>query len=182
MYIDSSGYVTGLKATEDSKTVTITIEVRNPDTSMFVKPDFTCKCNVKVYNPVESAEIENVEVPKRISIIEGMDDTIYPKIRPTYATYIEKWESKDPSICTVHNGYIRALKPGTTTITYAVEKVTQTIVKEIAVEVTSATEEVTKYRITANSVGYLLSTPILYLLTNIGNHTGWPEFFQHRHL
>ena len=168
--IDSSGYVTGLKATEDSKTVTITIEVRNPDTSMFVKPDFTCKCNVKVYNPVESAEIENVEVPKRISIIEGMDDTIYPKIRPTYATYIEKWESKDPSICTVHNGYIRALKPGTTTITYAVEKVTQTIIKEITVEVTSATEEVTKHRITANSVGYLLSTPILYLLTNIGNH------------
>ena len=168
--IDSSGYVTGLKATEDSKTVTITIEVRNPNTSMFVKPDFTCKCNVKVYNPVESAEIESVDVPEKITLMEGLDDTIYPKITPTYATYIEKWESDDPSICTVHNGYIRALKKGVTKITYVVEKIEQTIKKEISVEITSATEEVTKYRITANSVGYLLSTPILYLLTNIGNH------------
>ena len=168
--VDSSGYVTGLKATDDSKTVQITIEVRNPNTSKFVKPDFTCKCNVKVYNPVESAEIESVTVPEAITLMEGTDDTIYPKISPTYATYIEKWESKDPSICTVNNGYIRALKTGKTIITYAVEKVKQTFVKEIYVEVTSATEEITKYRITANSVGYLLSTPILYLLTNIGNH------------
>ena len=168
--IDSSGYVTGLKATEDSKTVTITIEVRNPNTSAFVKPDFTCKCSVKVYNPVVSAKIESIEVPDKITLMEGFDDTIYPKILPTYATYIEKWESENPSVCTVNNGYIRALKKGETKIIYVVEKIEQTITKEISVEVTSATEEITKYRITADSVGYLLSTPILYLLTNIGNH------------
>ena len=172
--IDSSGYVTGLKAT-DSKSVTITIEVRNPNTSMFVKPDFTCKCNVKVYEPKENIEITSVEIPEEISLMEGTEDTIYPKISPTYATYIEKWESEDPSICTVNNGYLRALKPGKTTINYVVENVTQTIRKEISIEVTSSMEEVTKYRITANSVGYMLSTPILYLLTNVGNHIFYNE-------
>ena len=170
--IDENGYVLGTGAGE----TTIKCEVRNPKSSAFVAPDFVITANVKVVEH-QNVAIDYVDLPEMVEIIETQDDTIYPKITPFYATYSEIWTSDNPDIATVNNGYIRGIKAGETTIHYQVKNNfdQKVINKQIKITIKSQYADITKYRIVSDTVGYMLSTPILYLLTNIGNSVFFNE-------
>ena len=178
--IDDYGYVSGLKAGE----VKVQAEVRNFNSSQFVKPDFTCEIKVNVYDP-ESSKITHIETPTEIVIRKGDVFTVYPEVHPAKAIYEEKWESDDNYIATVKMGYITGVAVGETKIFYRVNNVapyTQKFENVIKLIVKSEYEPVKKYRITADSVGYMLSTPILYLLTNIGSNIFFNEIHDQRKL
>ena len=103
--------------------------------------------------------------------------TVYPVIDPVNADfYVDSWESDRPEVASVVYGFIQASEVGTAIITYRInnntEEETQTIEKQI-IEVKSPIELRTVYRFNAPAVGYMLSTPILYLLTSVGA----PVFF-----
>ena len=170
--IDENGYVLGI-STGDT---TIKCEVRNPKSSAFVAPDFVLTVNVHVVEH-QNVAIESVDLPATVEIIETQDDTIYPKITPFYATYSEIWTSDNPDIATVNNGYIRGIKAGETTIHYQIKNNfdQRVINKQIKITIKSQYADIRKYRIISDSVGYMLSTPILYLLTNIGNSVFFNE-------
>ena len=72
---------------------------------------------------------------------------------------------------------IKCSSVGNAIITYRINnnitEETQTIEKHIFVEVKSPIEVRTVYKINSPAVGYMLSTPILYLLTSVGA----PVFF-----
>lgn len=170
--IDENGYVLGTGVGE----TTIKCEVRNPKSSAFVAPDFILNAKVKVVEH-QNVAIESVDLPSTLELIETQDDTIYPKITPFYATYSEIWTSDNPDIATVNNGYIRAIKAGSTTIHYQIKNNfdQKVINKQIKITIKSEFADITKYKIVSDTVGYLLSTPILYLLTNIGNSVFFNE-------
>jgi hypothetical protein len=170
--IDENGYVLGTGAGE----TTIKCEVRNPKSSAFVAPDFVITANVKVVEH-QNVAIDYVDLPEMVEIIETQDDTIYPKITPFYATYSEIWTSDNTDIATVNNGYIRGIKAGETTIRYQIKNNSdQSVInKQIKITIKSQYADIRKYRIISDSVGYMLSTPILYLLTNIGNSVFFNE-------
>ena len=170
--IDENGYVLGTGPGE----TTIKCEVRNPKSSAFVAPDFVINVNVKVVEH-QNVAIESVDLPSNVEIIETQDDTIYPKITPFYATYSEIWTSDNSDIAAVNNGYIRAISPGETIIHYQIKNnFDQSVInKQIKVKIKSQYVDVKKYKIVSDTVGYMLSTPILYLLTNIGNSVFFNE-------
>ena len=178
--IDANGFIQAIAEGE----IKITAEVRNPGSSEFVKADFIKEFIIKVAAP-QSVKIETVSVPENLELIETNSFTIYPKITPFYAIYTETWESVDPSIAAVSNGYIRALKAGNTTIKYKLTnnfEEEQVFTKIINITVKPLYHDITKYHITADTVGYMLSTPILYLLTNVGNPVFFNEMQNHRKL
>ena len=104
---------------------------------------------------------------------KGETTTVYPVIDPVNADfYVDSWESDRPEVASVVYGFIQASEVGTAIITYRInnntEEETQTIEKQIFIEVKSPIELRTVYRFNAPAVGYMLSTPILYLLTSVG--------------
>lgn len=176
--IDENGYVIGATTGETY----IIAEIRNPNSSPFVQADFIREIPVKVAIAQE-VFVENVSLPDELTIIETNDYTLYPKITPFYASYSEIWVSSDPAIATVNNGYIRAIKPGTATIHYQLKTPTQQLInKDVKVKIKSQYVDVIQYRTISNSVGYMLSTPIFYLLTNIGNNIYFNEIYDQKKL
>ena len=175
--VDENGYVTGVGAGETE----VTVEVRNPNSSKFVTADFICKVKVTVAEKQE-VNIESVDVPSDISLIETETMTIHAKVSPFYAKREEEiWVSDNPNVATVNNGYIRAISPGTTVIHYQLKNKQQLFNKDIRITVKSQYATITKYQIISDTVGYMLSTPILYLLTNIGNSVFFNEIHdQHK--
>ena len=167
--IDSAGYVCGLAVGR----ATITANVRNPKKSQISAPDFICKFSVEVLEPKSRVEIQSVSVPETIEIYEGEEHQVIPIVEPTYAAYFQDfWEQDEPKIATAYNGNIVGNKPGQTLVRYIIknnlESGTQEITKVIKVVVKSATKQVKNHEIVVESVGYTLSTPVLYLLTNLG--------------
>ena len=159
----------------------INIEVRNPDTLLTSAPDFTENITVRVVDGIKTT-INNVSVPDNLIIYTNETTTIYPVIDPVNADfYIDSWESDYPEVVSVVNGFISASSVGTAIITYRInnntEEETQTIEKQIFVHVKSPIEVRTVYRVNSPAVGYMLSTPILYLLTSVGA----PVFFNEMH-
>ena len=159
----------------------INIEVRNPDTLLTSAPDFTENITVRVVDGIKTT-INNVSVPDNIILYTNETTTIYPVIDPVNAGfYIDSWESDYPEVVSVVNGFISASSVGTAIITYRInnntEEETQTIEKQIFVHVKSPIEVRTVYRVNSPAVGYMLSTPILYLLTSVGA----PVFFNEMH-
>ena len=159
----------------------INIEVRNPDTLLTSAPDFTENITVRVVDGIKTT-INNVSVPDNIILYTNETTTIYPVIDPVNADfYIDSWESDYPEVVSVVNGFISASSVGTAIITYRInnntEEETQTIEKQIFVHVKSPIEVRTVYRVNSPAVGYMLSTPILYLLTSVGA----PVFFNEMH-
>ena len=166
----------------------INIEVRNPDTLLTSAPDFTESITVRVVDGIRTT-INSVTVPERIVLYanvnpsgvldpKGETTTVYPVIDPVNADFfVDSWESDHPEVASVVHGFIQASNVGTAIITYRInnntEEETQTIEKQIFVEVKSPIELRTVYRFNAPAVGYMLSTPILYLLTSVGA----PVFF-----
>ena len=122
--------------------------------------------------------IESVDLPASITLYTSESTTIYPDITPVNAGfYVDSWESDKPEFASVVSGFIRAHQPGSATITYRItnnlEEETQTIEKYVFVNIKSPIAFRTIYEATAPAVGYMLSTPILYLLTSVGA----PVFF-----
>lgn len=159
----------------------INIEVRNPDTLLTSAPDFTENITVRVVDGIKTT-INNVSVPDNLIIYTNENTTIYPVIDPVNADfYIDSWESDYPEVVSVVNGFISASSVGTAIITYRInnntEEETQTIEKQIFIRVKSPIEVRTVYRVNSPAVGYMLSTPILYLLTSVGA----PVFFNEMH-
>lgn len=159
----------------------INIEVRNPDTLLTSAPDFTENITVRVVDGIKTT-INNVSVPDNLIIYTNENTTIYPVIDPVNADfYIDSWESDHPEVVSVVNGFISASSVGTAIITYRInnntEEETQTIEKQIFIRVKSPIEVRTVYKINSPAVGYMLSTPILYLLTSVGA----PVFFNEMH-
>ena len=107
--------------------------------------------------------------------ISSEDVTIYAKITPFNAKYSELWTSENPAVATVTNGYIRAISAGSTIIRYQLKAGNAVYDRKIDITVKSQYNIVTRYNIISDSVGYMLSTPILYLLTNIGNSVFFNE-------
>ena len=155
----------------------INIEVRNPDTLLTSAPDFTESITVRVVDGIRTT-INSVTVPEKIVLYTNETTTVYPVIDPVNADfYVDSWESDRPEVASVVHGFIQASNVGTAIITYRInnntEEETQTIEKQIFIEVKSPIELRTVYRFNAPAVGYMLSTPILYLLTSVGA----PVFF-----
>ena len=155
----------------------INIEVRNPDTLLTSAPDFTESITVRVVDGIRTT-INSVTVPEKIVLYTNETTTVYPVIDPVNADfYVDSWESDRPEVASVVYGFIQASQIGTAIITYRInnntEEETQTIEKQIFIEVKSPIELRTVYRFNAPAVGYMLSTPILYLLTSVGA----PVFF-----
>ena len=168
-----SGLILGVSSGE----CVINIEVRNPDTLLTSAPDFTESITVRVVDGIRTT-INSVTVPDKIVLYTGETTTVYPVIDPVNADfYVDSWESDSPEVASVVGGFIQASNVGTTIITYRInnntEEETQTIEKQIFIEVKSPIELRTVYRFNAPAVGYMLSTPILYLLTSVGA----PVFF-----
>ena len=121
-----------------------------------------------------------MELPEKIVLYTDETTTVYPKITPVNADYyISEWSSDKPEVASVVQGFIAANQVGTCIITYTIqnniETETQTITKEIFIEVKSPIATKTVYKINAPAVGYMLSTPILYLLTSIGTSVFFNE-------
>ena len=171
-----SGLILGVSSGE----CVINIEVRNPDTLLTSAPDFTDSITVRVVDGIRTT-INSVTVPEKIVLYaneKGESTTVYPVIDPVNADfYVDSWESDRPEVASVVYGFIQASQVGTAIITYRInnntEEETQTIEKQIFIEVKSSIELRTVYRFNAPAVGYMLSTPILYLLTSVGA----PVFF-----
>ena len=157
----------------------IVVEVRNPDTLLTSAPDFTDNITVRVTDGIRT-RIESVELPDSITLYQSESTTLYPEITPINAAYyIESWESDKPEFASVVSGYIQGLQPGTAIITYRItnnlEEETQTIEKQVFVNVKSPIAYRKVYRTEAPAVGYMLSTPILYLLTSVGSPVFYNE-------
>ena len=176
----SAGNVTCVNDISETKTVKITGELRNHATSLLSPADFIMECTVTVF-PRERVEITSVEVVDAVSLFPGDAYTIYPKITPVSAAYYtENYISATPEIASLTGNVITANAIGETVITYEIVNVLddgtqQQFSKEITVKVISPTMNVEKFAITSESVGYCLSTPILYLLTNIGSSVYFNE-------
>ena len=174
---DIAKVVNGLILGINSGECKVTLEVRNYDTLLTSAPDFTEEITVRVVDGIKT-KIGNVTVPEKIVLYTNESTTVYPKIDPVNADfYIDSWESDTPEVASVVNGFITASSVGSAIITYRINnnitEETQTIEKQIFVEVKSPIEVRTVYKINSPAVGYMLSTPILYLLTSVGA----PVFF-----
>ena len=159
--------------------VTVKVDLRNNGTLITSAPDFSTNITVKVVAPTKT-EITDVELPEKIVLYTDETTTVYPKITPVNADYyISEWSSDKPEVASVVQGFIAANQVGTCIITYTIqnniETETQTITKEIFIEVKSPIATKTVYKINAPAVGYMLSTPILYLLTSIGTSVFFNE-------
>ena len=162
--IDEEGYITGIGAGKAK----ITAKIWNPKSSQHLPPDFTRTFTVEVAE-AEEVEVEYIVLPNELELTETEDYTIYPNVVPFKAKYTELWVSDNPEIATVANGYIRAISAGTTMIHYQLKAKGNVYEASVVVKVNSQWQYKTNHRIISDSVGYMLSTPILYLLTNIGN-------------
>ena len=174
---DIAKVVSGLILGINSGECKVTLEVRNYDTLLTSAPDFTEEITVRVVDGIKT-KIDNVTVPEKIVLYTNESTTVYPKLEPVNADfYIDSWESDTPEVASVVNGFITASSVGTAIATYRINnnltEETQTIEKQIFVEVKSPIEIRTVYKINSPAVGYMLSTPILYLLTSVGA----PVFF-----
>lgn len=191
--IDENGYVYGMK----SGTANIMYKVWNPGSSEYSVADFTGSFLVQVFTPYHD-EVISVSVPEKLDLKVHDEIHVYPSIFPAHANYKEEWKSTKPDIVAVNNGYVRALKKGASTITYTltneypnpdkkpaegepVPLIKQEFFKFIIVEVKSDVD-VKKFVIQSDTVGYYLSTPILYLLTNVGNHVFFNEMHNSKRL
>ena len=170
---------------EDEYTLTASVASVDDEvavTAKFVADDTISKdaeFTVKVVAPTKT-EITDVELPQKIVLYTDETTTVYPKITPVNADYyISEWSSDKPEVASVVQGFIAANQVGTCIITYTIqnniETETQTITKEIFIEVKSPIATKTVYKINAPAVGYMLSTPILYLLTSIGTSVFFNE-------
>ena len=165
---NSSCEIEGLKV----GTTNIRIKIKNPNTSKSSEPDFVLLSQIEVINPVKT-EITNINLPEQLEMKINETKTLYPIIAPSEAGYyIDSWESYNNSIATVSSGTITAISEGETQIMYHLinrsDELDQEFSISIKIIVLPNTQTIINYKIQSHSVGYLLSTPILYLIGVVG--------------
>jgi len=103
----NGGIVTAVKA----GTATITATSSNGKSA-------TCTLTVKAKTP-ERIDVTGVTISKdSLELVEGQNGTLTASVTPSNATdKTITWESSDPSVATVNNGVVTAVKAGTATIT-----------------------------------------------------------------
>ena len=153
-------------------TTNIRIKIKNAGTSKTSDPDFVLLSQVEVIEPVKQ-EISDISLPEQVDLKIDETRTLYPIITPVEAGYyIESWQSYNNAVATVSSGTITAIGEGETTIVYSLvnrsDTINQEIAQQIKIIVHSNSEVVTNYKIESTSVGYLISTPILYLVGVVG--------------
>ena len=151
---------------------TITVKIKNPNTSKVSEPDFTITARINVMG-CEKREIESITLPQQLNLKINETETLYPEVTPaTAGYYIEQWYSEDNSIAIVSSGVVTAISEGQTVIHCTIVNRSDTINQQfdiiVNMSVLSDKEGVTKYRVQSKSVGYLLSTPILYVIGVVG--------------
>ena len=125
----SNGKVTALKA----GTATITVKTEDGGKTA------TCevKVNAKVY-PVESVSLDKTSY----EMTEGDEFTLTATVKPDNATNKNvTWTSSNPSVASVANGKVTALKAGTATISVKTEDGSKTATCEVTVK-NNITEEI----------------------------------------
>ena len=153
-------------------TTNIRIKIKNPNTSQSSEPDFVLSSQVEVIEPVKQ-EITDVSLPEQVDLKIGETQTLYPIITPVEAGYyIESWQSSNNAVATVSSGTITAIGEGETTIIYSLVNRSTDLDQEFGVTIKIIvhlnTEVITNHKIESSSVGYLISTPILYLVGVVG--------------
>ena len=153
-------------------TTSIRIKIKNPNTSKSSEPDFALSSQVEVIDPVKQ-EIADVSLPEQVDLRIGETKTLYPIIAPVESGYyIESWQSSNNAVATVSSGTITAIGEGETTIIYSLinrsTDINQEFTETIKIIVHSNNEVITNHKIESSSVGYLISTPILYLVGVVG--------------
>ena len=118
-------------------------------------------------------KIDETETIYQLEMKINETKTLYPIITPSEAGYyIDSWESLNNSVATVSSGTITAISEGETQIMYHLinrsEEIDQEFTISIKINVLPNTQTITNYKIESSSVGYLLSTPILYLIGVVG--------------
>lgn len=80
--------------------------------------DKEAELKVTVINEGEGIPAESVELNKSETTLHiGQEETLEATVLPAETTDVANWESSDPTVVSVEDGVITALKPGTATIT-----------------------------------------------------------------
>ena len=165
----SSCEIEGVKEGETN----ITIKVKNANTSENSQPDFTVTAQIEVMK-AEKIEISEVTLPQEIDIKIKETRSLYPQVNPSWAGYyIESWYSENNAVALVSSGVVTGIGEGNTVIHCNIinrsPEINQEFDIKCNVHVKTNLETVTNYEIRCMSVGYLLSTPILYLIGVVGS-------------
>lgn len=155
---------------KDAGFYNVTVEFRNYDVPESVPTKFTYNVAIEVIDK-KFEEIESITA-KDIDIYVHDTSILIPTIKPEYANYELIYESADPSIASISNNIVTGVAPGSTTIkihcNYNVEGEQKEKIHTVNVNVKSDKVPIVINRYISSTVGYYLSTPILYLLTSIG--------------
>ena len=122
----------------------------------------------------EKIEISEVTLPQQIDIKIKETRSLYPQVNPSWAGYyIESWYSENNAVALVSSGVVTGIGEGNTVIHCNIinrnSEINQEFDIQCNVHVKTNLETVTNYEIRCMSVGYLLSTPILYLIGVVGS-------------
>ena len=186
--IDEYGVIYGIKAGD----VDIKAEIRNPGHSEYAPPDFTKTVEIRVIKREKlTIQTYNFKDYSPIKLYKTQTKLLRLNISPHDADYSATLTSSNPDIVAISGADITALQVGTVEIKAHITNegrdsfgrpVNQELDMSITVIVLSDWIEETKQAITSKSVGYYLSTPILYLLTNVGNHVFFNEMHNSKRL
>ena len=168
---DENGYIHGIAVGE----VEIAYELRNPGIPEYLPPfkKGTFKAIVKEKTNLEIKSPPNI--PDQTMTV-GESRMLFVNIEPPEANYTILWHSDNIDIAIVEKGYITALKIGKVDMYYRVswwspnERDWKEETRSFTVTVGGETITVKRQLVISDTVGYMLSTPILYLLTNVGSH------------
>lgn len=123
----------------------------------------TAECQVTVKAKV--VKVESVNLNKNdLTMTEGESGTLTATVYPSNATNKNvTWTSSDPSVATVNNGIVKAVKAGTTTIKVTTTDGSKTaecqvVVKAKTVSVTSVTLNRSSLTMTEDDSGTLTAT------------------------
>ncbi len=127
--VDENGNVKALQ----SGTVTITVKTKDGT--------YSATCKVKVV--VEEVSVTGVSIQGSNTVVQGNTITLKVVVTPDDATNQKvTWSSSDKKIATVDgNGKVKALQPGTVTITVTTDDGKKTATKKITVQERKTTTE-----------------------------------------
>jgi len=127
--IVESGTVAALSA--GNATITVTTEDGN----------YTARCEVVVTDPIPVSGVSLSQT--ELSLVKGATATLRATVVPSDATNQKvRWSSNNTAVATVENGTVTAVSGGNATITVTTEDGNHTATCSVAVEATSAVEDV----------------------------------------
>jgi hypothetical protein len=163
--VNPYGVVTGMA---EGSTL-IVIEVRQKETPVTSAADFISNARITVLEGTEG-QINSVSLPDSVDIWVGDIEMINPIIDPPNITnYTYTWTSEDETILGTYGNRVVGISEGSVQLTLTVtqsnlpEITATTIVHVIAIATTRIINQ-----IVPKAVGMVHSTPMFYLLCNVG--------------